>query len=135
MACYSNHVHPFMETVFPNSCGLFQQDNVACHKAKLVLEWFEEHNNEFGVLNWPPNTPDVNPAEHLWDVLDKQVQSMEGPTSQLTGHKGSAANILVPDTTAHLQGSSGIHSSVGQGCFGSKRGTNTILGRWSQCYA
>ena len=32
-----------------------------------------------------------------------------GPTSQLTGLKGSAANILVPDTTAHLQGSGGVH--------------------------
>ncbi|KAK3543232.1 hypothetical protein QTP70_014109 [Hemibagrus guttatus] len=54
-----------------------------------------------------------------------------GPTSQLTGLKGSAANILVPDTTAHLQGSSGVHASMGQGCSGSKRRTNTILVRWS----
>ena len=45
--------------------------------------------------------------------------------------KGSAANTLVPDTTAHLKGSSGVHASMGQGCFGSKRGTNKILGRWS----
>ncbi|KAK3515662.1 hypothetical protein QTP70_026420 [Hemibagrus guttatus] len=42
-----------------------------------------------------------------------------GLTSQLTGPKGSAANILVPDPTAHLQGSSGVHGSTGQGCFGS----------------
>ncbi|KAK3563225.1 hypothetical protein QTP86_018278 [Hemibagrus guttatus] len=47
------------------------------------------------------------------------------------GFKGSVAKILVPDTTGHLQGSSGVHASTGQGCFGSKRGTNTILGRWS----
>ena len=45
-----------------------------------------------------------------------------GPTSQLTGLKGSAANILVPDITAHLQGSSGVHVWTGQGCFGSKSG-------------
>ncbi|KAK3514062.1 hypothetical protein QTP70_002901 [Hemibagrus guttatus] len=35
--------------------------------------------------------------------------------------KGSAANILVPDTTAHLQRSSGVHVSTGQGGFDSKR--------------
>ncbi len=46
-----------------------------------------------------------------------------GPNSQLTGLKGSAASILVRDTTAHLQGSSGVHASTGQGCFGSKRGS------------
>lgn len=58
-------------------------------------------------------------------------QFMELPISQRTGLKGSAANILVPDTTAQLQGSSGVHDSMGQGCFGSKIGTNTILARWS----
>ncbi|KAK3520813.1 hypothetical protein QTP70_032379, partial [Hemibagrus guttatus] len=31
------------------------------------------------VLTWPPNSPDLNPIEHLWDVLDKQVQSLEAP--------------------------------------------------------
>ena len=41
------------------------------------------------------------------------------------------ADIVVPDTPTHLQGSSGVHASMGQGCFGSKRGTNTILGRWT----
>ncbi len=54
-----------------------------------------------------------------------------GTTSQVTGFKGYAANILVPDTTAHFQGYSGGHAWMGQGCFGSKRGTNTILGRCS----
>ncbi|KAK3521451.1 hypothetical protein QTP70_004964 [Hemibagrus guttatus] len=33
-------------------------------------------------------------------------------TLQLIGFKGSAAYILVPDTTAHLQGSSGVHAST-----------------------
>uniref|UniRef100_A0A6Q2Z8I9 Arrestin, beta 2a n=1 Tax=Esox lucius TaxID=8010 RepID=A0A6Q2Z8I9_ESOLU len=41
-----------------------------------------------------------------------------GPTLQLTGLKGSAANVLVPDTIAHLRRSSGVHVSKGQGCFG-----------------
>ncbi|KAK3541647.1 hypothetical protein QTP86_033848, partial [Hemibagrus guttatus] len=92
-------------------------------------EWFDEHNNQFEVLTPPPNSPDLNPIQYLWDVLDKQVPSMEAITSQLTGPKRSAANILVPDPTAHLQGSSGVHASTGQGCFGSKQGTDTILGR------
>ncbi len=76
-------------------------------------KWFEEHNNELEVLTWHHNSLDLNPIKHLWDVLNKQVRSMGGPTSQLTGLKGSAANIFVPDTTAHLQGSSGVHASTG----------------------
>lgn len=41
---------------------------------------------------------------------------------QLTGIKGSAANIFVPDTTGHLQLSSRVHALMGQSCFGSNRG-------------
>lgn len=32
----ADHVYPFMETIFPAGCGLFQQDNAPCHKAKMV---------------------------------------------------------------------------------------------------
>ncbi|KAK3529377.1 hypothetical protein QTP70_029484, partial [Hemibagrus guttatus] len=46
-------------------------------------EWFYEHNNQFEVLTWPPNSPDLNPIEHLWDVLNKQVRSMESPPYDL----------------------------------------------------
>ena len=50
LSIVADHVHPFMETVFPDGCGFFQQDNAPCHKAKMFQEWFEEHNNEFEVL-------------------------------------------------------------------------------------
>ena len=42
LSIVTNHVLPFMETVFPDGCGLFQQDYASCHKAMLVQEWFEE---------------------------------------------------------------------------------------------
>ncbi|KAK3523811.1 hypothetical protein QTP70_010172 [Hemibagrus guttatus] len=69
----ADHVHSFMETLFPDGCGLFQQDNAPCHKAEMVQEWFDDHNNQFEELTPPPNSPDLNPIQHLWDVLDKQV--------------------------------------------------------------
>ncbi|KAK3557036.1 hypothetical protein QTP70_024249 [Hemibagrus guttatus] len=46
-------------------------------------QWFDEHNNEFEVLTWPPNSPNLNPIEHLWDVLNKQVRSMEASPHNL----------------------------------------------------
>lgn len=39
-----------MEMVLPDASGLFQQDDVPCHKAKMVQEWFEKHNNKSEML-------------------------------------------------------------------------------------
>lgn len=66
----------FLKTIqagFPDGFGLFQQDNVSCHKTEMVQESFQEHNNVFGVLTQSPNSQDCSVIEHLWDVLDKQV--------------------------------------------------------------
>ena len=56
LSIVADHIHPFMETVFPDGCGLFQQDNAPCHKEKIIQEWCEEHNYEFEVLIWSPNS-------------------------------------------------------------------------------
>ncbi len=45
LSIVADHVHPFMTTVFPSSDGYFQQDNVPCHKAQIISDWFLEHDN------------------------------------------------------------------------------------------
>ncbi len=72
-----DHVHPFMTTVFPSSDGYFQQDNTPCHKAQIISDWFLVHGNELILLNWPPQSPDVNPIEHLWDVVEWEIHIMD----------------------------------------------------------
>ena len=51
---------------------IFQHDNASCHKTKKITEHL--HFNQLKTLFWPPNSPDLNPIENIWDYLNKQVR-------------------------------------------------------------
>ncbi len=77
LSIVAEHVHPFMTKVYPSSDGYFQQDNAPCHKAQIISDWFLEHDNEFTLLKWPPQSPDLNPIEHIWGVVVQEIRIMD----------------------------------------------------------
>ncbi|GBL94520.1 Transposable element Tc1 transposase [Araneus ventricosus] len=80
----ADQLHPYMAFVFPTGNGIFQQDNAPCHKARIVLEWFEKHTDEFHLMSWPPNSPDLNPMEHIWDVMERQLRAQTPPCPNIS---------------------------------------------------
>lgn len=54
------HVPCAVEMTSPDGCGLFQQDNVSCHRGEMDQGWWEDHKDQFGMLNWPLNSTDLD---------------------------------------------------------------------------
>ena len=58
---------------------VFQQDMDPKHTAKLIKTWLENQN--FSVLKWPAQSPDMNPIENLWSILKRKLAKYNNPPS------------------------------------------------------
>ena len=57
-----------------------QHDNATSHTACSVCDFLQDRN--VNVLPWPAKSPNLNPIEHAWDLLDRRVRARAIPPTQ-----------------------------------------------------
>ncbi|GFT66798.1 transposable element Tcb1 transposase [Trichonephila clavipes] len=54
---------------------LFMDDNALPHRANIVDECLQSEN--ITRMDWPAYSPDLNPIEHVWDMLGRRIASRQ----------------------------------------------------------
>ena len=80
---------------------IFQQDNASCHSSRYTTEWLKDNN--VTVLSWPPQSPDLNPIEHLWEYMERQLQDTHSTNKrQLWLNLRNVWDSIPPTILSHL---------------------------------
>uniref|UniRef100_A0A674EY23 Tc1-like transposase DDE domain-containing protein n=1 Tax=Salmo trutta TaxID=8032 RepID=A0A674EY23_SALTR len=65
------HVVPFLQA-HPDLT--LQHDNATSHTARSVRDFMQDRN--VSILPWPAKSPDLNPIEHVWNLLDLRARAI-----------------------------------------------------------
>lgn len=67
-----DHLIPFMEI---HGATHFLQDGAPCHASKRIKNFLDQQ--PFDVIDWPGNSPDLNPIENCWNYMKEALKTKD----------------------------------------------------------
>lgn len=83
----NDYVRPYAGAVGPGF--ILMDDNARPHRALVARQYLEREDIER--MDWPARSPDINPLEHVWDILQRRI--CDRPVQPLTKEELTRAHI------------------------------------------
>ncbi|GBB96753.1 hypothetical protein RclHR1_28230003 [Rhizophagus clarus] len=78
----NDFVVPTLHTHFPQGNGIFQEDNAAPHRSKVATATHK--NTGIVTLDWPAQSPDINPIKNIWAEMKMMIRRHSPPPSSIS---------------------------------------------------
>ncbi|GBM63793.1 Transposable element Tcb2 transposase [Araneus ventricosus] len=103
---------------------ILMDDNARPHRALLVDEFLE--SEDIRRMDWPARSPDLNPIEHVWDALGREI-GPRNPSENHPGNENSVAQRVEPIATGNDKLPYFKYEVTLQGLYICKRGPYPLL--------